>query len=61
MKRKTFSKVTAVKAASREHIGIVPKTRLIPNKKQQKAKKSGRKKQVWLIDEVTFGELEKSS
>lgn len=43
-KLKKFSVVKAVKSASREHVGIVPPTRAVPDQKERAKRKEGKHK-----------------
>ena len=43
-KLKKFSVVKAVKSASREHVGIVPPTRAVPDQKERAKRKDGKHK-----------------
>jgi hypothetical protein len=43
-KLKKFSVVKAVKSASREHVGIVPPTRAVPDEKERAQRREGKHK-----------------
>jgi hypothetical protein len=45
-KVKKFSVVKAVKSASREHVGIVPPTRAVPDEKERAKRREGKHKQT---------------
>jgi hypothetical protein len=43
-KLKKFSVVKALKSASREHVGIVPPTRAVPDEKERAKRREGKHK-----------------
>ena len=43
-KLKKFSVVKAVKSASREHVGVVPPTRAVPDEKERAKRREGKHK-----------------